>query len=393
MDNINNDEMNDTMNDEMLEAIENSFTRIHRGEVLKGEVIFVTKDEVMVNINYKCDGIINRDELSNDSDVNPKDLYSQGDIIDVYVVKLDDGEGNVVLSSKRVVDFKTWDIIEEAYNQKETVECKVKSIVKGGLIAMVSGINGFMPASQISVNYVSDLNEYKGKTLIAKIIDFDKEKRKVVLSGKEIEKEELNNKKNELWSTLEENQVIEGVVRRLTDFGAFVDLGGIDGLVHISDLSWNRIKHPSKVVNIGQNIKVKVLSLDKERDRIALGLKQTIEEPWVAFSREVSIGDVVEGTVVNILDFGAFIRLNQGVDGLLHVSQISNEHIKTPSDKLSIGDKVEVKVTDIDGEDKKISLSMKEESSESVEEEKEEKEEVITKEDLDATIGDMLNKE
>ncbi|NLK44648.1 MAG: bifunctional 4-hydroxy-3-methylbut-2-enyl diphosphate reductase/30S ribosomal protein S1, partial [Tissierellia bacterium] len=229
MDNINNNEM--------MEAIESSFTRIHRGDVVKGKVIFITENEVMVNINYKSDGIITRDELSNDPDVKPKDLFNQGDEIDVYVVKLDDGEGNVVLSTKRVEEFKNWDIIENFYNEKERVECKVLNVVKGGLSVLVNGINGFMPASQISLNYVSDLNPYKGKTLIAKIIDFDKSKRRVILSRKEVEREELNNKRKELWASLEVDQVREGTVQRLTDFGAFVDLGGVDGLIHISDLS------------------------------------------------------------------------------------------------------------------------------------------------------------
>lgn len=399
MDNINdkNEELNEdmdmgeAMSEEMLEAIENSFTSINRGDVIKGEVIFVTKDEVMVNINYKSDGIINREELSNDPDVNPKDLYSPGDEIDVFVVKMDDGEGNVVLSARRVDEFKNWDTVEEIYNNKERVECKVKSVVKGGLIAIVKDINGFMPASQISTEYVDDLNQYKGKTLIAKIIDFDKEKRRIILSRKEIEKEELENKRKELWTTIEEGQVIEGTVKRLTDFGAFVDIGGLDGLVHISDLSWNRIKHPSKVVDINQNIRVKVLSLDKERNRISLGLKQTTEEPWIAFSNNVSVGDIVEGKVVNILDFGAFIRLNEGVDGLLHVSQISNDHVDKPSDVLSVNDEVKVKVIDIDGEDKKISLSIKE--IENDEKQEENQEQTVEKEESEPTIGDMVNED
>ena len=382
MDNINNNEM--------MEAIESSLTRIHRGDVVKGKVIFITENEVMVNINYKSDGIITRDELSNDPDVKPKDLFNQGDEIDVYVVKLDDGEGNVVLSTKRVEEFKNWDIIENFYNEKERVECKVLNVVKGGLSVLVNGINGFMPASQISLNYVSDLNPYKGKTLIAKIIDFDKSKRRVILSRKEVEREELNNKRKELWASLEVDQVREGTVQRLTDFGAFVDLGGVDGLIHISDLSWNRIKHPSEVVTEGQIVNVKVLSFDKEKNRISLGLKQTIEEPWVAFSNNVNIGDIVEGTVVNLLDFGAFVRLKEGVDGLLHVSQISKEHVNKPSDVLNIGDKIKVKVIDINGEDKKISLSLKE----AIEAEEKENEESLQKvnEEVELTIGDIVEK-
>lgn len=383
------DNMNNETNNEMMEAIENSFTRIHRGEILKGEVIFVTNNEVMVNINYKSDGIISKEELSNDTDINPKDLYKPGDEIDVYVVRLDDGEGNVILSAKRVNDFKNWDSLEELFNEKERVECKVKNIVKGGLIVLVNDVNGFMPASQVSINYVSDLETYKGKTLVAKIIDFDKEKKRVILSRKEVEREQLKNKRKELWANLEVGQIVEGVVQRLTDFGAFVDLGGLDGLVHISDLSWNRIKHPSTAVNIGEKIQVKVLSLDKEKNRISLSLKETTEEPWIAFSNNVNIGDVVEGTVVNLLDFGAFVRLEEGVDGLLHVSQISKEHVNKPSDVLEIGQKLNVKVIDIDGEDKKVSLSLKEANNDSEETE----ENNIVQEELDTTIEDVVNKE
>lgn len=379
MDNINNNEM--------MEAIENSFTRIHRGDILKGEVIFVTNDEVMVNINYKSDGIINKDELSNDPSIKPKDLFKPGDEIDVYVVRLDDGEGNVVLSSKRVDDYKNWDILEKLFNDKERVECKVINIVKGGLSVLVHGINGFMPVSQVSINYVSDLNPYKGKTLVSKVIDFDKEKKRVILSRKEVEREELNNKRKELWATLEVNQVVEGVVQRLTDFGAFVDLGGLDGLIHISDLSWNKVKNPSEVVKVGQKVLVRVLSLDKEKNRISLGLKQTVEEPWIAFSKNVSIGDVVDGIVVNLLDFGAFVRLNEGVDGLLHVSQISNEHIAKPSDALKIGDKLSVKVIDINGEDKKISLSLKEALNKDMEIEESS---INTSIEPEVTIGDII---
>jgi len=376
MDNINSNEM--------MEAIENSFTKIHRGDVLKGEVIYVTNNEVMVNINYKSDGIINREELSNDPDVKPKDLYKVGDEIDVYVVKLDDGEGNVVLSAKRVNDFKNLDTVEKIFNDKERVECKVLNNIKGGLSVIVNGVNGFMPASQVSINFVSDLSVYKGKVLIAKVIDFDREKKRVILSRKEVEREELNNKKKELWATLEVDQVVEGTVQRLTDFGAFVDLGGVDGLIHISDLSWNRVKHPSNVVKEGQKVLVKVLALDKEKGRISLGLKQTVEEPWTAFSKNVSVGDIVEGTVVNLLDFGAFVRLKEGVDGLLHVSQISKEHINKPADVLKVGEKINIKVIDINEEEKKISLSLKE-VNEVVEED------IILNKEPEMTIGDIVD--
>ena len=356
--------------DEMMEAIESSFKRINRGEVLKGIVLYVTNTEVMVNINYKSDGIITRDELSKDGDLNPKDLFKVGDEIDVFVVKLDDGDGNVVLSAKRVGFIKDWEVLEESFKNEDIVEAKVINAVKGGLTVMVNSVNGFMPASQISMNYVSDLNQFKGKTLRAKIIDFDIQKRRMILSRKAIEKTESDSKRKALWETIEVGKTLAGTVQRLTDFGAFVDLGGIDGLIHISDLAWFRVKHPSDVLKEGDKVEVKVLAFDMEKNRISLGLKQTTEEPWEVFVRDYKVGDVIEGEVVNILDFGAFVRVIKGVDGLLHVSQISKDHVEKPSDVLKLGQKLMVKITEINEADKKISLSAKdaiESSDEAVE--------------------------
>lgn len=399
MDNVNDNEMNsqvetnnDKVNnqDELMEAMENTFTRIHNGDVVKGKVIFVTNNEVMVNINYKSDGIISKDELSDEPAVNPKELYKEGDDIDVYVVRHDDGEGNVVLSAKRVEAIKNWDILEEHFNNKDTLDAKVVKVVKGGLIASIKGVNAFIPASHVSTKYISDLETYKGQLLNVKIIDFNKEKRRLILSRKVIEREELKVKRDALWSSLEENMIVEGTVQRLTNFGAFVDLGGVDGLIHISDLSWHRVKHPADVVSPGDRVEVQVLSFDKERNRISLGLKQTVEEPWVVFTDTVKIGDIVEGEIVNLLDFGAFVRLESGVDGLLHVSQISKDHVAKPSDILSVGQIITVKVMDIENENRKISLSMKEidnEESDSTENNEEVDKEVISDEDLDNTLS------
>ncbi len=375
MDNLNKDEM--------MEAIESSFKRIHRGEVVKGTVLYVTDTEVMVNINYKSDGIIKRDELSTDTDVTPKSIINVGDEISVYVLKLDDGEGNVVLSLKRVDDLKNWDKLEEAMNNKAEVECKVLSAVKGGLTVLVLGINGFMPASHVSANFVSDLEQFKGRTFKARVIDLDKDKRRVILSRKEVEKEELTKKKTEVWAKLKVNETVEGIVQRLTDFGAFVDLGGVDGLIHISDLSWNRVKHPSEVLKAGDKVEVVVLSFDQNKNRISLGLKQTVEEPWEAFKKNVKVGDIIDGKVVNLLDFGAFVRLNEGVDGLLHVSQISKEHINKPADVLKVGDTIKVKVIEINEDERKISLSAKD----AVEEEAVE---TIENQEVNTTIEDIV---
>ena len=387
MDNLNKDEM--------MEAIESSFTKIHRGDIIKGTILYVTENELMININYKSDGIVAKSEASNDDNINLKEAYKVGDEIDVYVLKFDDGEGNVVLSIKRVDDLKVWDDLEEIFKNKETIECKVINVVKGGLIALAKGINAFIPASHVSVNYVSKLDGFKGKNLMVRIIDIDRNKKRIILSRKEVEKEELEVKKAELWENLVVDDIVTGVVQRLTDFGAFVDLGGVDGLIHISDLSWLRVKHPSDVLKVGDKVEVKILALDKEKNRISLGLKQTLEEPWEIFKRNVSEGDTVEGKVVNLLDFGAFIRLKEGVDGLLHVSQISKEHVNKPSDVLKVGDIIKVKVIEINDEDRRISLSTKDESTddeEVIEETKPEKnDEIIKNEEFDTTVEDIIN--
>ena len=380
------DTMNNINNNEIMEAIENTLVQIHRGDILKGKVIYVTDEEIMVNINYKSDGIITKDELSNDPDINPKDLYKEGDEIEVYVVKLDDGEGNVVLSRRRFEAIRGWEELERAYKNNEIIECKVITDVKGGLSVLVNGINGFMPASQISLEYVDDLSLYKGKKLSAKIIDFDRGRRRLILSSKEVEKMELEKKIDELWNSLEVGKTIEGRVERLTNFGAFVDIGGVDGLIHISDLSWTRINHPSEVVKVGDKVQVQVLDFDRDRNRISLGLKQTLPQPWDIFIENRKVGDVISGKVVNILDFGAFVRLEEGVDGLIHVSQISKEHVNKPSDRLEVGQNVTVKIIDINEEDERISLSMK-----ALEEDMEV--EPLENQDIDVTIEDIAKNE
>ncbi|MBU5293211.1 bifunctional 4-hydroxy-3-methylbut-2-enyl diphosphate reductase/30S ribosomal protein S1 [Anaerosalibacter bizertensis] len=378
------EKMENINNDEMMKAIEDSMVYLQRGSIVKGNVILVTDNEVMVNVGYKSDGIIERTELSNDPNISPKELFKEGDEVDVYVIKLDDGEGNVVLSSKRVEDVKNWDEVEKIYENQEKVECKVIEVVKGGVIASVNGLRGFIPASLLSVKYVRNLDEYKGKTLLAKIIDFNRNKNKIILSRKEIEKEEIEEIKNKVWDSLEIGNIIEGEVKRITNFGAFVDIGGIDGLVHISDLSWNKIKHPSEVVSEGEKIKVEVLDFNRENNRISLGLKQILPRPWDVFMDSCKVGDIVKGEIVNLLDFGAFVRLDSGVDGLVHISQISNEHVNRPSDKLKVGEKVKVKIMDIDEEKERISLSIKE----ALEEDKDEY--IIENKEIDSTIEERM---
>ncbi|ERT63415.1 bifunctional 4-hydroxy-3-methylbut-2-enyl diphosphate reductase/30S ribosomal protein S1 [Peptoniphilus sp. BV3AC2] len=391
-------------NNEMMEAIENSFKRVRRGEIVEGEVLYVTDNEIMVNIGYRSDGIVSREELSSNPDVKPSDLFKPGDTIQVYVVKIDDGDGNVVLSHKRVEAMKVWDEFEQKFENKENVVAHVKNVVKGGLTADVDGLKAFIPASHVAMRFQRDLNKFVGQDLECEIIDFDKAKRRIVLSRKNIEEKQFEDTRKEVFSKLHEGDVIEGTVQRLTDFGAFVDVGGVDGLIHISEMSWNRIKHPSEVVAPGENVEVQILNLDEEKNRIALGLKQTTKRPWDEFVSSVEVGDTVIGHVVNLLDFGAFVRLESGVDGLLHVSQISRDHIEKPADILNIGDEVTVKVTDIDEENKKISLSIKallpepekKEEKPRVKKERPKKEfkpEIIEpkQDEFNTTIGDLID--
>lgn len=345
---------------ELMKAIEDTMVKVHRGETVKGKIISIRNDEVMVNIGYKSDGIIKRDELTNDPSIVPSDILSVGDEIEVLILKLDDGDGNVILSKKRVDTVKSWDEIEEIFKNQSNVSAKVIEIVNGGVIAIVKGLRAFIPISQIANRFVSDLQTFIGKSFDVRVIDFDRNKKRIVLSRKIVESEEFETKKSKLWKNIEKDQVIEGEVKRITDFGAFVDIGGVDGLIHISDLSWSHVKHPREVVREGDMVKVLVLDADKQKNRISLGLKQATPHPWDNIEGKYNIGDVVDGKIVRLVDFGAFVMLEQGIEGLVHISQISDKHIAKPSEELTVGENVKIKILDINKEEKKISLSIKE---------------------------------
>ena len=351
--------MNDDMQD-LMEEIEKTMVRLRRGDVVTGEIINVTDSEITVNLGYKSDGIIPKEELSNDMTVNPSDIAKEGEKIEVYVLSLDDGEGNVLLSKKRVEIVKGWNELEKIKEEESPVEANVVEAVKGGVIAIVHGIRCFIPASHISDRYVDDLTVFEGRSLNTKIIEIDRRKNKVILSRKVVLEEENRIKREELFSRLEKGLRIEGEIKRITNFGAFVDIGGVDGLIHISELSWGRVKHPTEVVNVGDMVEVEVLSFDEDKGRVSLGLKQTRPHPWETAEQKYPVGSVVEGKVVRLVDFGAFVELELGLDGLVHISQISREHISKPSDELHIGQKVKVKILDIKPEDRRISLSISE---------------------------------
>jgi len=367
------------------------FTDINEDTVVEGTVVKVSENEVLVNVGHKSDGIIPLNELSNEPFESPTEIVNVGDKINVYILKLEDKEGNLLLSKKRADAILVWDDIEKAFKNNEIVEGTVKSVVKGGLLANIKGITGFIPASHIDLKYVADLNVYTGQKLQFKVIELDKAKNRIVLSRKEVLKEEKERLKEHTWANIQEGQVIKGIVRRLTDFGAFVDIGGIDGLIHISDMSWQKINHPSEVVKENDEVEVKVLKVDKERGRISLGLKQVMPTPWDNIDSKYKEGSIVTGKVVNLVSFGAFVELEPGLEGLVHISQISKEHIPTPHAVLNVGDEVKVKILKINKEDKKLSLSIREAQEQEKQPEPTDNDTVnyIQKNDT-ITIGDMI---
>ena len=336
-----------------MEDVEKTLVQIRPGQIITGTVVQITDDEVCVNVGYKADGLVKKSDLSS-TDVKI------GDEIEVEVVKVNDGEGNVLLSQKNIINRKAWEEIVAKQEAGEFVEGVGKEAVKGGLLADVMGIRTFIPASQLSLRYVEKIDEFVGQTMTLKIIEIDKSKKRIVASRKAVLMEEEAEKKKAIWATLEVGSIVKGVVRRLADFGAFVDIGGVDGLVHVTDLSWGRVKHPSDVVSVGQEIDVKILNVDPERERISLSYKQTQPRPWTVAGEKYPVGSVVEGKVVRITTFGAFVELEPGLDGLVHISQCALTRIAKVEDAVNVGDIVRVKVLDVNTEAKRISLSIRE---------------------------------
>lgn len=335
-----------------MDAIVATMTRIKAGQTVTGKVVQVTPDEVYVNIGYKADGIIKR------SDLTQQDV-KEGNELEAEIVKVNDGEGNVVLSQRNIVNRKAWEALVAKYDAGEYVKGVGKEAVKGGLIADVEGVRAFVPASQLAQHYVDKIEEFVGKEMELKIIEVDKQKKRIVASRKAVIAEQTAARKKAAWENLEEGAIIHGVVRRLTQFGAFVDVGGVDGLIHITDLSWGHINHPSEVVKPGQEVDVKILSLDRERERIQLGYKQLQPRPWDNAAERYPEGCIVEGKVVRIADFGAFVELQPGLDGLVHISQCAQNRVAKVTDAVQEGQIVRVKVLSVDTEKKRISLSIR----------------------------------
>ena len=339
------------------QMLEESLKTIRNGEVVEGTVIDVKEDEIILNIGYKADGILTKNEYSNDSSIDLTTVVKPGDTMEVKVLKVNDGEGQVLLTYKRLAAEKGNKRLEEAFENKEVLKAKVSQVLNGGLSVVIDEARVFIPASLVSDTYEKDLSKYADQEIEFVITEFNPRRRRIIGNRKQLLLAEKAEKQKELMEKIHVGDTVEGVVKNVTDFGAFVDLGGADGLLHISEMSWGRVENPKKVFTVGE--KLKVLIKDINGDKIALSLKFPEENPWLTAAEKFAVGNVVKGKVARMTDFGAFVELAPGVDALLHVSQISREHVAKPADVLSIGQEIEAKVVDFNGEDKKISLSMK----------------------------------
>ncbi|MBA2173858.1 30S ribosomal protein S1 [Halobacillus locisalis] len=342
--------------DEMNQEV-SGMKEFSAGDIVTGKVVKIEEKQVLVDVGYKVEGIVPISELSSLHVEKASDAVSEGDELTLQVKKVEDDE--IVLSKRAVDADKAWQDLEEKFESGEIFEAEVKDVVKGGLVVDI-GLRGFIPASLVETYYVEDFEDYKGKSLTLKVVELDREQNRVILSHRAVVEQEESAKKYDVLQSLEDGQEIEGTVQRLTDFGAFVNLGGIDGLVHISQLSHQHVEKASDVVEEGQTVKVKVLSVDRDNERISLSLKATQPGPWHDIQNKVKTGEVLEGTVRRLVSFGAFVEVLPGVEGLVHISQISNRHIGTPDEVLEEGQQVEVKVLDVDENAKRLSLSMKE---------------------------------
>lgn len=339
------------------QLLEESLKTIQNGEVVEGTVIRVKEDEIVLNIGYKADGIITRSEYTNTPNVDLTTLVKEGDIMQAKVLKVNDGEGQVLLTYKRLAAEKGSKRLEEAFNNKEVLNAKVAAVLEGGLSVIIDETRVFIPASLVSDGYEKNLAKYAGLEIEFVISEFNPKKRRIIGDRKQLIVAKKQAMQKELFERISVGMTVEGVVKNVTDFGAFIDLGGADGLLHISEMSWGRVENPKKVFKVGDS--VKVLIKDISGEKIALSLKFDNENPWIKAAENYAVGNVVTGKVARMTDFGAFVELEPGVDALLHVSQISKEHVEKPSDVLKAGQEVTAKVVDFNHDDKKISLSIK----------------------------------
>ena len=344
--------------EDFLAAIDETIKYFNDGDIVDGTIVKVDRDEVLLDIGYKTEGVIPSRELSIKHDVDPNDIVKVGDHVEALVLQKEDKEGRLILSKKRAQYERAWGTIEQIKENDDIVTGTVIEVVKGGLILDI-GLRGFLPASLVEMRRVRDLQPYVGRELEAKIIELDKNRNNVVLSRRAWLEQTQSEVRQTFLTTLKKGQIRGGVVSSIVNFGAFVDLGGVDGLVHVSELSWKHIDHPSEVVEVGQEVTVEVLDVDMDRERVSLSLKSTQEDPWQAFARTHAIGQVVPGKVTKLVPFGAFVRVEEGIEGLVHISELAERHVEIPEQVVQVGDDIFVKVIDIDLERRRISLSLK----------------------------------
>ena len=340
------------------DAIAGTIVEFDDGDIVSGTVVKVDKDEVLLDIGFKSEGVIPARELSIRHDVDPHDVVKLGDKIEALVLQKEDKEGRLVLSKKRAQYERAWGTIEKIKEEDGVVTGTVIEVVKGGLILDI-GLRGFLPASLVEMRRVRDLQPYVGKEIEAKIIELDKNRNNVVLSRRAWLEQTQSEVRQNFLNTLQRGQIRKGVVSSIVNFGAFVDLGGVDGLVHVSELSWKHIDHPGEVVEVGQEVTVEVLDVDMDRERVSLSLKSTQEDPWQQFARTHQIGQVVPGRVTKLVPFGSFVRVEEGIEGLVHISELADRHVEIPEQVVQVGDEIFVKIIDIDLDRRRISLSLK----------------------------------
>ncbi|MBE3101133.1 MAG: 30S ribosomal protein S1, partial [Firmicutes bacterium] len=384
------DIITDTPADEELTMDNFKIVSLKPGQIVKGTILRVDINELIVNVGYKSDGIVPNDEIILDSDQKLHDVFKEGDEIEVEVLMINDGDGNVLLSQKTIAKKLIWKEIEEIFKNQTEVAGIGMEIVKGGLIARVKGISAFVPASQLTTRYVEDLSTFVGQNLRLKILEIDKARSRIVASQKIVLEAADTERRQQVWENIQEGQKINGEVKRLTNFGAFVDIGGVDGLIHISDLAWGHINNPRQVVTEGQQIEVIVLSLDRDKNKIALGYKQTKPRPWDNIEEKYPVGQITKGKVVRIANFGAFVELEPGVDGLVHISEISDKRINKVEDVLKSGDIVSVKILDVKYKEQRISLSIREASVKEDTTMPQQEENTLEHEDMNVTLGEFF---
>ena len=345
-------------NGEIVPVDESVLIDFKDGDIVEGEVVRIDKDEVLVDIGYKSEGLVPSNELTIRKGADPHQVVELGQRIEALVLQKEDADGRLILSAKRAAFERAWNRIEEAYNEQRTVEGPVIEVVKGGLILDI-GLRGFLPASLVDIRRVRNLEAFLGEKLECKVIELNRSRNNVVLSRRAVLEEERKEERERILTSLEEGMIVRGTVSNLVDFGAFVDLDGIDGLIHISELSWNHVDHPSEVVQVGEEVEVKVLEVDRDRERISLGLKQTRKDPWQEIVERVNVGEQIQGRVTKLVSFGAFVEVAEGVEGLIHISELADHHVETPDEIVRSGDEVDARIIDVDARRRRLSLSLR----------------------------------